>query len=161
VTRGAVLVRAELAVGGLLALLPVLLMLVAPSTLQPMFDDRTSILGVPANMITLVMAIGASLGGWIWMLRISRERPESDRVDWRRSALTERSVARGPLVVAALVCVAIAAIAIVGLVSLPLDDPRIRLRTIAAALFEGAALIGAVAGLGWLALTAWFGGDDH
>jgi hypothetical protein len=112
-------------------------------------------------MITLVMAIGASLGGWIWMLRISRERPESDRVDWRRSALTERSVGRGPLVVAALVCVAIAAIAIVGLVSLPLDGPRIRLRTIAAALFEGAALIGAVAGLGWLALTAWFGGDDH
>ena len=58
-------------------------------------------------------------------------------------------------------CVLVAAVAIGGLLALPLEVPRVRLRTIAFALAEGAALVGAITGLGWIALTAWFGGDDR
>jgi hypothetical protein len=160
VTRGAFLVRAELAVGALAALVPVVLFVAAPSYLAPMFDDRASLLGIPSNVILLAISFGASIGGWIWMMRISRGPAEPDRVTWRRSALTERPRRKLLLALAALVCVAIAAVAIYGLLTLP-HVPRIRLRTIAVVFVECAALIGSIAALGWIALTAWFGGDDR
>jgi hypothetical protein len=160
VTRGAFLVRAELAIGALAALLPVVMFAATPSYLTPMFDDRVSLLGVPSNVILLAISVAAAITGWMWMMRISRGPSEPDRVTWRRSALTDRPRRKVLLVLAALVCVAIAAVAVYGLLSLP-HVPWIRLRTIAVVFVECAAVIASIAALGWIALTAWFGGDDR
>jgi hypothetical protein len=124
-----------------------------------MFDDRPSFLGVPMAVITLVVGFGCAISGWIWMIRISRGLGQPDRVTWRRSALTDRPRPNLRLALEAVVCVAIAVVALIGLLALPLDAPRIRLRTIAAALIEGGALVGSIVAFGWILLTAWFGDD--
>ena len=99
-------------------------------------------------MIVLVLGVAMPLIGWWWMWRIRNEGAEPDRMAWRRSAVMAQPRSDLRVGLEVLTCVLIAAVAIGGLVALPLEVPRVRLRTIVFALAEGAALVGAITGSG-------------
>jgi tetrahydromethanopterin S-methyltransferase subunit F len=160
VTRGAVLVRAELLIGGILALLPALYALAAPSHLAPMFDDLQPIFGVPGGVVAMALGVGAAIIGWIWMLHISRGESEPDRVRWRRSVLTRNRPSASGLASGAVVSTAIGLLAAFVLLNLPLDAHPIRLRTIGAAALSAVVIAGSVTAMAWIVLIAWFD-DDH
>jgi hypothetical protein len=157
-TRRGGVVRAELAVGGVLALVPLLYLLAAPSSLTPMFDDR-SIVGGPAGVVMSAIGAVGALIGWILMIRISRGLGEPDRPSWRRSALTRHRPSDFALTASAVISAAIGLVGVWGLLGLPLDAPHVRLRTIGATVLSAATIAASVTALVWIALTAWFGDD--
>jgi hypothetical protein len=57
--------------------------------MMPMFDNRVSVIGIPADVIVLAVAVGAAIIGLLWLRRIVTIEPEVH--SFRSTAGHERS----------------------------------------------------------------------
>jgi hypothetical protein len=78
--------------------------------MRPMFDDRLSLMGIPAEVIVLAVAVVGSVVGLIWLRRLLTIEPEVH--SFRATAGRGRS---WPAIVAAVVIIVLTALALLAL----------------------------------------------
>jgi hypothetical protein len=80
--------------------------------LDPMFDNRVSLLGLPADLLVLLVAVAGSIVGLLWLRRLLTIEPEVEtfRATSARGGRGRVLVAVGLIMVAALLAVGLAGI---------------------------------------------------